>query len=343
MTPHSFLSLDWRHPWQWSTQAQRVWWCVAGVVGVCVASPWWLARWQVWAEAQALAEKVLQQQRDTRSHQQRMADLQIQMAQATNHLAKWPGHVGQTEAVARGLMATAHAHQLQLSHLSFDALQQPAALHALSLHQLPLHVQVQGTGKAWLRWWAQWPAWAPGATVSSLEVKAGPADRVVVQLKLLLPQRSASLRQDRTLDSVASPSDGMGNDPFSADDWAHLQLHHAQQHPSFNAWVEPERQRVREPLEAFARERLHYVGWMSQGADRQALMQVREEASSNSQALSRLGDSVYRVGVGGYLGQHWGRVATVTPEYVRVRELVRNPEGVWFARQVELPFEGGTP
>lgn len=348
MTLHSFLSLDWRHPWQWPIPAQRAWWCVAVCVGMCAASPWWLARWQTWADAQALAEKITQQQEDTRSYQQRTADLQKQLAQATPHLAKLPNGAGQAEVVTRGLMASAHTHQLQVSHLSFEALQQPAASQALSLHQLPLHVQMQGAGKAWLNWWAQWPTWAPAATVSSLEVKVAAADAVVVQLKLLLPQRAAPLDQDWALAGGLHPTEGAPNhearhDPFSADDWAQLQMHHAQQHPSFETWVAPERQRVREPLEAFARERLRYVGWVSQGTGVQALVQVREDASGSNKTTSRLGDTVYRVGVGNYLGQDWGRVSTVTPEHVHLRELVRNPEGVWSARQVALPFEGVSP
>jgi len=348
MTLHAFLSLDWRQPWQWPTSAQRAWWCVAGCVGMCAASPWWLARWQTWADAQALAEKITQQQDDTRRHQQRTADLQKQLTQATLSLAKLPSRVGQAEAVTRGLMASAHTHQLQVSHLSLEALQQPAALQALSLYQLPLHVQMQGAGKAWLNWWAQWPTWAPAATVSSLEVKVAAADAVVVQLKLLLPQGAAPLDQDWALAGGLHPTQGAPHhegrhDPFSADDWARLQLNHAQQHPSFETWVASERQRVREPLEAFARERLRYVGWVSQGTGVQALVQVREDASGSSKTTPRLGDTVYRVGVGSYLGQDWGRVSTVTPEHVHLRELVRDPEGVWSARQVALPFEGVRP
>ncbi len=348
MTLHSFLSLDWRHPWQWPIPAQRAWWCVAVCVGMCAASPWWLDRWQTWADVQALAEKIAQQQEDTRSYQQRTAYLQKQLTQATLSLAKLPNGAGQAEVVTRGLMASAHTHQLQVSHLSFEALQQPAALHALSLQYLPLHIQVQGPGKAWLNWWAQWPTWAPAATVSSLEVKVAAADAVVVQLKLLLPQRSAPLDQDWALAGGLHPTEGAPHhearhDPFSADDWAQLQMHHAQQHPSFKTWVAPERRRMREPLEAFARERLRYVGWVSQGTGVQALVQVREDASGSNKTTSRLGDTVYRVGVGNYLGQDWGRVSTVTPEHVHLRELVRNPEGVWSARQVALPFEGVSP
>lgn len=345
MVLHLPLPFDWRQPWLWPSQAQRVWWCLAFCVGVCVASPGWLARWQAWAEAQALADKVLQQQDETRIHQQRIADLKQQQAQEASHLAQVSGSAGYAETVTQAWMASAQAHQLQVSQLSFDALQQAAALRALSLQYLPAHVHMQGAGKAWLNWWAKSSTWAPGATVSSLDVKAVPAGRVAVQLTLLLPHDAQPMPRDWTLASAASSSGEAPADPFSADHWTDLQLRHAQQHPSFAIWVEPERHRAREPLEAFARERLHYVGWVSQGAGVQALVQVREEGSPNpnTKATPRLGDTVYRVGTGSYLGQDWGRVSNVTPEHVHVRELVRNPEGVWSARHVVLPLEGVGP
>lgn len=343
MTSHSHLSIDWRHPWQWPIQAQRVWWCVAVCVGACAASPWWLAHWQVWTDAQTLAEKISQQQDETRIHQQRIANLKQQLAQEVNDFAKASDGAGHTEAVTRALIASARTHQLEVSRLSLDPLEQPAALHALSLQHLPVHLQVQGVGKDWLRWWAQWPAWAPAASVSSLSVTTGPADSVVVQLKLLLPQRSETTHKDWTLAAMTNPSGDASNDPFSAEDWTQIQLRHAQQHPSFVTWAEPERRRVRQPLEAFARERLRYVGWVSQGGVAHALVQVREETRGNTKFTPALGDTVYRVAVGSYLGQDWGLVSSVTPEHLRVREVVRNPEGVWSARHVVLPLEGLGP
>jgi Tfp pilus assembly protein PilP len=162
----------------------------------------------------------------------------------------------------------------------------------------------------------------------------------MVQLALLLPHDAKPVQESWLLAGVAKLPDG---NPFSTDDWEGQQLRHAQQHPSFTTWVEPERHRLREPLEGFARERLRYVGWVSQGKGVQALVQVREDGSSSAKAIARLGDTVYRVGPGGYLGQDWGRVSHVTPEQVHVRELVRDPEGVWSARHVTLPLESGTP
>jgi Tfp pilus assembly protein PilP len=309
-------------------------------VGVCAASPWWLASYLVWADAQALAENVSLQQDETRIYQRRVADLKQQQAQEAKHFTEVSRSTGEAEAVTRALMTSAQVHQLQVSRLSFDALQQPAALRPLSLQYLPAQVHMQGTGKAWLNWWARLPTWAPGAAVSSLDVKAGSAGRVMVELALLLPHDAKPVQESWLLAGVAKLPDG---NPFSTDDWEGQQLRHAQQHPSFTTWVEPERHRLREPLEGFARERLRYVGWVSQGKGVQALVQVREDGSSSAKAIARLGDTVYRVGPGGYLGQDWGRVSHVTPEQVHVRELVRDPEGVWSARHVTLPLESGTP
>lgn len=334
---------DWRPPWQWPAQAQRMSWWLAMCVGLGVTSPLWLTHWQTWTEAQALAEKTLQQQEDTRIHQQRSAQLQRQLAQEASHQTQTLDSADPTQAVLRALMLAAQTHHLDVSHLSLDAPSRSAALQALSMQHLPVHVQLQGAGTAWLTWWAQWPTWAPGAVASSLQVKTEPAGGVTVQLKLLLPQRASPRPRAWPLASLAETLHQAATDPFSADDWAEIQWRHAQQHPSFVAWVAPERQRARQPLEAFARERLHYVGWVSDGGVAQALVQVRDAAHDKPSVTPRVGDTVYRVAVGGYVGQNWGRVFMVTPQGLGVRELVRSPDGVWSARRVVLPLEGGGP
>lgn len=341
MTPSTFLPHDWRQPWQWSVQMQRVWWCVMCCVGVGIASPWWVTNWQSLTDAQAQMETTVQQQSETRRHQQRRADLGQQLAQETRGLAQLSDGVGHAQTMARALLGSAQAHALQVTHLSFDALQQPVALRALSLHHLPVRVRMQGAGKAWLTWWAQLSTWAPGASVSSLDVTSGPDGHVLVQFTLLLPQQAELSHRAWALADFSHSAGNVPIDPFSADEWTELQLHHAQQEPSFVTWIGPEQRRMRQPLEAFARERLRYVGWVSKGTGLQALVQVTD--APNAKSSSRLGDTVYRVGVDGYIGQDWGRITAVTPEELRVRELVRNPAGVWSARHVVLPLEGVKP
>ena len=339
-TPFSF---DWHQPWGWPVGAQRAVRGVTVLLGCVCLSPWWLTSWQAWTDAQVRAQTLAQQQEDTRVHRQRTAQVTQQLTQETAFLTQALGGAGQSEAVVRALMASARAQHLQVPKLSLDPAIQTAASHTLPAHHLPLSLELQGAGAAWLKWLAQWPVVAPGVTVSSLDLKALPAGHVWVQLKLLLPQALEPTQSPWLLagaGAMAAPRDEQ-TDPFNADDWARLQRQHAQQHPSFATWVAPEQHRSPEPLEAFSRERLRYVGWLSQGGVSQALVRVGDEASGHTQLAPPLGDTVYRVGVGGYLGQDMGRVFTVTPEQLSVRELVRHPDGTWSPRHVVLPLEGG--
>lgn len=340
MKPPHAASFDWHQPWGWPVRAQRVGRWVAVLMGFFALSPWWLTSWQAWVDAQTLTENVAQQQKDTRTHQQRTAQVTQQLTQETALLSKALGGAGQSEAVVRALMASAHAQHLQVSKLSLDQAIPPAASQTLSVHHQPLSVELQGVGAAWLRWLAQWPVVAPGVTVSSLDLKALPAGHVWVQLKLLLPQALEPTQSPWLLAGAMAAPRHAPTDPFNADDWARLQRQHAQQHPSFAMWVAPELHRSPEPLEAFSREHLRYVGWLSQGGVPQALVRVGDEASGNAKLAPLLSGTVYRVGVGGYLGQDMGRVFTVTPEQLSVRELVRHPDGVWSPRHVVLPLEG---
>ena len=312
---------------------------LAVLSGACGLSPWWLANWQAWNDAQARAQHTAQQQQDILMHQARIAQMRQQLAQATSRLVSARHGATTGEAVTRALTDAAQTHQLQVSNLMLDPPITPALLHAASMQHVPLHLQLQGTGVAWLAWLGQWAALAPGVTVSSLHLKALPAGGVTVELKVLLPQTPEGVQQPWRLASAAGVASDALADPFSAEEWADIQQRQAQQHPSFAARLGPERKRLREPLEAFARERLRYVGWLSQDGAPQALVRVSEEASAAPKAAPSLGDMVYRVGVGGYLGQEFGRVSHVTPEQLSVRELVRDPDGAWHPRHVVLTLE----
>lgn len=339
MSQRSRPGLDWRQPWAWPKGLQGVWMGLAVLSGACGLSPWWLANWQAWNDAQARAQHTAQQQQDILMHQARIAQMRQQLAQATSRLVNARHGATTGEAVTRALTDAAQTHQLQVSNLMLDPPITPALLHAASMQHVPLHLQLQGTGVAWLAWLGQWAALAPGVTVSSLHLKALPAGGVTVELKVLLPQTPEGVQQPWRLASAAGVASDALADPFSAEEWADIQQRQAQQHPSFAARLGPERKRLREPLEAFARERLRYVGWLSQDGAPQALVRVSEEASAAPKAAPSLGDMVYRVGVGGYLGQEFGRVSHVTPEQLSVRELVRDPDGAWHPRHVVLTLE----
>jgi type IV pilus assembly protein PilP len=52
---------------------------------------------------------------------------------------------------------------------------------------------------------------------------------------------------------------------------------------------------------------------------------------------------VYRVRVGGHLGQDFGKVLAVQADQVVVQELALTPTGEWVTREVRLPLQVAAP
>ena len=80
-------------------------------------------------------------------------------------------------------------------------------------------------------------------------------------------------------------------------------------------WLLPQLSRPAEALEAFELGQLAWIGWLEQGDRRVALVQA--------------GNGVQRVAVGGYMGRQHGRVEHIGADHLVLREVMRNPQGVW--------------
>ena len=80
-------------------------------------------------------------------------------------------------------------------------------------------------------------------------------------------------------------------------------------------WLLPQLSRPAEALEAFDLGQLAWIGWLEQGDRRVALVQA--------------GNGVQRVAVGGYMGRQHGRVEHIGADHLVLREVMRNPQGVW--------------
>jgi Tfp pilus assembly protein PilP len=80
-------------------------------------------------------------------------------------------------------------------------------------------------------------------------------------------------------------------------------------------WLLPQLSRPAEALEAFDLGQLAWIGWLEQGDRRVALVQA--------------GNGVQRVAVGGYMGRQHGRVEHIGTDHLVLREVMRNPQGVW--------------
>lgn len=319
--------MDWRQPWHWPRPHQYAVFVCAGVLGAMLISPWWLQSMQALDEVnQAQSQRVAQ-------HEATLA-LQAQTAQWQQAYVDAPP----VFASANVLSQLAQQHGLQFSQMGMDKPLQSPALTALQLQQLPVRLQVHGSWESWLNWLTQWPSAAPGVTVASLELKADPKGGISAHMMAVAPQ-STLVDANFELASVNLNENAVA-DPFSAQSWLGAQRAHAEQHPSYARLVAPEMLRPRDALETFPRDRLHYVGQIASGAEVDALVKVLPAAGAKPDANFA---PVYRVRVGGYLGQDFGKVMAIHADQLVVQELALSPAGEWLTREVHLPLQRVSP
>ncbi|WP_310627020.1 pilus assembly protein PilP [Limnohabitans sp.] len=318
--------MNWRQPWTWPRAYQHALHASAALVGALLFSPWWLTSWQAWDAANTTHDKQLARQQATQA-------LRLQTA----HWMKQPHEALPVFADTAALTTLAHQQGLQLSHVEVEPVPNPS-WKALQVQQLSVHVKAQGAWDAWRHWLAQWPASAPGVTLSSLTLKADPRGGVVADLVVTAPQATTS--EPLHALSLTGAEATAQADPFSTQRWPSTQRTHAAQHPSYARWVAPELARPRDPLEAFARERLQYVGHIETGAQREALVKVLPAAGAKKDASMM---SVYRLRVNGHLGHDFGRLLAIAPDHLQVQELVLMPTGEWQPREVRLPLQETLP
>lgn len=94
-----------------------------------------------------------------------------------------------------------------------------------------------------------------------------------------------------------------------------------------NSVLAAEMNRRREPLEAYPLDAMAMVGSV-----------VRQ---GRPQALLRVDSLLYRVKVGDYLGQNFGKVTGISETEVSVREIVQDAAGEWIERSAALQLQAG--
>lgn len=87
--------------------------------------------------------------------------------------------------------------------------------------------------------------------------------------------------------------------------------------------LSPDPNRRKQPLEKYALESLSMRGTLAERGIMWALLEAGDA-------------SVHRVSVGSYLGLFHGRITTVTPEQVRIVELVPDGSGCWVERETDI-------
>ncbi|WP_310734380.1 pilus assembly protein PilP [Ideonella livida] len=94
---------------------------------------------------------------------------------------------------------------------------------------------------------------------------------------------------------------------------------------SSNELVEAEKRRRKEVLESFPLDGMAMVGLVQLQRDRQALLRVEGR--------------LYRVRVGEYLGQNFGKVTAISDTEIKVREIVQDAAGEWVERVATLELQ----
>ena len=89
-----------------------------------------------------------------------------------------------------------------------------------------------------------------------------------------------------------------------------------------NARVEKERDRPKEPLEAFPLESIQMMGTITQ--DKETF------------ALVKAGPNLYRVRKGMYMGQNFGVITSIDEAQISLKELVQDSGGEWVERASTL-------
>ncbi len=317
----------WRYGVTWADASRMSSWWAALILGLLLTLPWLLPTLQDVVTVQDSLAQLAQQQDDVRVLEEGNFALTRRVSTEAT-LPAMPDGVAQ-------LTLSAHAQGLQASSVSVGKPTPVVTSERLPVQQLPVTLRVLGAWADWQHWIARWPEALPGVTLTGLELQAQPSGDVLADMSVWVPQRPASWAAQQLSAEPGAPirpSTGLAVDAAA---WAQVQQQ-SRQHASFVPWRVSELNRVREPLESVARERVHYAGHLQQEGRTLALLRVTQ----HEQAVLA---EFHAVGVGAYVGHDMGRIEAIEPQQLRLRELVRDPNGAWRERTVLIPFKEGGP
>jgi type IV pilus assembly protein PilP len=95
----------------------------------------------------------------------------------------------------------------------------------------------------------------------------------------------------------------------------------------------PDFDRPKEQLESFPLETISFIGI------------VDKTKSKSKHAVVQVDGVVYQVGKGNYMGQNFGRIVSITPNEIILKEIVQDPSGQttdWVEREMTLQLLDGT-
>ncbi len=152
----------------------------------------------------------------------------------------------------------------------------------------------------------------------------GDLKQELAQLTKDLRGRVEPLPQVKTYEPV--PYKGEGEvDPFRPERIVVAQAGAAATSPGSSARIQKERDRAKEPLEAFPLESILMVGTLTQNKE--------------TFALVKAGTNLYRVRKGNYMGQNFGVITAIDDTQISLKELIQDSGGDWVERTSALQLQ----
>ena len=118
-----------------------------------------------------------------------------------------------------------------------------------------------------------------------------------------------------------------GLDPFNAIKLTQALRKDSNQAAANAALIAPEMSRRKEPLEAYPLDAMMMVG----NLDRLGV----------PTALLKVGNLLYQVRVGNYIGQNYGKITRISESSIQLREIVQDATGDWVERTTMLDLQEG--
>lgn len=303
-------------PWLWPRMMQ-IWFWISVYAMSFIASCMWLGEGEV-------AERLHTQQV---THDQQLKDIQAlenKMMTTQQDLER----MAQTnEQKSDDTLPNVMQH-LKASAVALD-LQVPFFAASTTVEVPYLSFEVHGRYADVWAWWQQ--AQRQSAALVLHELGLHPeGDRLQMTGRWLWSPIGLSAHDDKPLPISAPKRVTAHHIGFDQTAWLQTQGWQAQQLASYAKWVMPELNRKPHHLEQFELGHLRYEGMISDASKQKALVRILD-GSAASHPLVVLEQ-------GAYLGKDFGRLLGITPEYLWLREVVRDARGEWTPRWVKLPL-----
>lgn len=154
-------------------------------------------------------------------------------------------------------------------------------------------------------------------------------DEYVAEVKAQKPRPIEPIPEMKPFESYQYPTDTEGlRNPFQPLGFGEQTASTTETDGGDAEGPKPDPTRPKEALEEYPLDSLSYVGTLAQSQDSWAL--VRDPDGT-----------VHRVSTGNYMGQNHGKIVAITPQEIRLRELVPKPNGGWLERTKSIALRDG--